>query len=503
MAKKIILAHTSGNEYYEMMQVLSTTANEPVVPGSVNLPVNTGIIDPKMEADPELSAYLNGSAKVILCNIDTPDPTENLPDLVTSESWFTLLTPNATGNWVYGHQDFHLVRVVVEEEETVEVPVCGNPHGVVRVGDSLVFNNFDYPILYRAPISAFESPAGSGTGSGNVVATEILLTILGQAVYGGYHGVSLIAKTHDGVTDVFALYIDGPSGENYGPSKLVRARFNSSGAVTDQQAVTLGMNAIALDFAGDAILVTVIGGYQHNGSTNGVNSSLQVVTNVFASTFAQTNVRTLLTGDGEIEIETNTEETLIPISLDGNYDIRAFVASPNGGAVYLLCQSFDNHYHAYWRLFLVNGTIATVLACTNKSIGEAVAEGILSQVDSGYGAFGNNWDLYFDNTHGMLIFSQGSKLRFSTEGNYNNFRLFEEGALYDFSAVPPTENPPANINVNSVLPLADLMALAEQGTFKDNRLHKAHHAMRMAAKAAKAAAAPAEEEEEEEGKSKE
>jgi hypothetical protein len=503
MAKKIILAHTSGDEKYQRMQVLSTTAEEPVVPGSVNLPVNTEIEDAKMASDPELGAYLNGSAKVILWNIDTPDPEEDLPALVTSESWFTLLVPDAEGAWDYGHQEFHLVTV--DPDTGVETPVCGNPHGVVRAGNTLVFNNFDEPILYQALISEFESETGSGRPGGNVTVTELDLSategVLDLPVY-GYHGVSLIAKTHhNGDTDAFALYIDGPSGENYGPSKLVRVRFYANGDPTDIQAVTFGMNAIALDFAGDAIIATILGGYQHSGFTNGVNSSLQIVTNIFDATFAQTNVRTLLTGDGEIELETNTEDTVIEISLDGNYDLRAFVISVDGGVVYLLCQSFDKHYHAYWRLFLVNGSIATILACANKSIGEAVAEGILSQVDSGYGAFGNNWDLYFDNTHGMLLFSQGSKLRFSAEGSYNNYRLFEEGALYDFSAVPPTEDPPANINVNSVLPLADLMALAAKGISKDNRLHKAHHAMKLAAKAAKAAKA-APEEEEEEGKSK-
>jgi hypothetical protein len=492
MAKKIILAHTSGDEYYERMQVLSTTAEETVAPGTVNLPVNTGINDAKTDADPELHAYLNGSAKVILCNIDTPDPTEDLPALVTSESWFTLLTPSVTVPWVYGHQDFHLVT----KSGIVETPTCGNPHGVVRVGDYLVFNNFDKPELYPALISDIESAAG------NVVVTPINLAVAGgidSPVY-GYHGVSLIAKTHDGVTDVFALYIDGPSGQSYGPSKLVRVRFDSSGAAGTPQVVELGMNAIALDFVPgtDAIIVTVIGGYQHSGYTNGNNSSLQIVTNVSAAIFTQTNVKTLLTGDGTFDPE---EDPGVEISLNGNYDIRAFVM--NGSTAWLLCQSFDDHYHAYWRLFLVNGT--ALLGLTSAvDISTAITQTILSQVDFAYGTFGNNWDLYFDNSDGMLIFSQGSKLRFSAAGDYHDFRLFEGGVLYDYSAIPSTAIPPANINVNSVLPLADLMAQAEQDIFADNRLHKAHHAMKMAARAAAqaAAAAPAEEEEEE-GKSKE
>jgi hypothetical protein len=496
MAKKIILAHTSGDEYYERMQVLSTTAEETVAPGTVNLPVNTGINDAKTDADPELHAYLNGSAKVILCNIDTPDPEEDLPALVTSESWFTLLTPSVTVPWVYGHQDFHLVTLDPNEEE---IPACGNPHGVVRVGDSLVFNNFDDTKLYQAPISAFESSAGSGTGTGNVIPTVTLLN-LGTPVCLGYHGVSLIAKIHDGVTDVFALYIDGPDGQSYGPSKLVRARFYANGDETNLQVVELGMNAIALDFVPgtDAIIVTVIGGYQHSGYTNGNNSSLQIVTNVSDATFEQTNVRTLLTGDGTAA----SGQPGVPISLGGNYDIRGFVMG--GGTAWLLCQSFDEHYHAYWRLFLVDS--ALLLALTSAvNISTAIGQDILSQVDFAYGTFGNNWDLYFDNSDGMLIFSQGSKLRFSAAGDYHNFRLFEGGVLYDYSALPSTAIPPANINVNSVLPLADLMAQAEQNIFADNRLHKAHHAMKMAARAAAqaaAAAAPAEEEEEEE-KSKE
>jgi hypothetical protein len=250
----------------------------------------------------------------------------------------------------------------------------------------------------------------------------------------------------------------------------------------------------------DGIIATCIGGYQHSGYTNGVNSALQIVANVSAADFENATVSTLLTGDGEIDPETNTELDVIPIALDGNYDIRAFVVSADGTIVYLLCQSFDAHYHAYWRLFLVNGSIATVLACSNKSIGEAVAEGILNEVDSAYGSYGNNWDLYFDDTHGMLIFSQGAKIRFSAAGSYSAYRLFEGGALFDYSVVPPGDFPPANVGLNSALPLADLMAQAERGVFADNRLHRAHHAMKMAARAAAKASAPAEEEEEEEGK---
>jgi hypothetical protein len=496
MAKKIIVAHTAGSEYYGEMQVLSTTAEETVVPGSVNLPVNTGISDPETKADPELRAYLNVNAKVILCNIDTPDPEEDLPDLVTSESWFTLLAPDAEAPWDYDdHQDFHLVTVDTEGGET---PVCGNPHGLVRVGDTLVFNNFDDTKLYQAPISAIESDAGSGTGTGNVVPTEINLNetgLLDEFVY-GYHGVSLVAKANSttGGTDVFALYIDGPGGQNYGPSKLVRVRFDSSGVAGDLEAVTLAKNAIALDFVPgtDGIIATCLGGYQHSGYTNGVNSALQLITNV-SGTFTEPQVSTLLTGDGTFDPET---EPGVPISLNGNYDIRAFVVSANGNTAYLLCQSFDAHYHAYWRLFRVKGSITTI---DNESISQAVTAKNLTEVDSAYGTFGNNWDLYFDDTHGMLIFSQGSKLRFSEAGDYSKYRLFEGGVLYDFGAVPSGDIPPANINVNSVLPLADLMAQAERGVFADNRLHRAHHAMKMAARAAAKAsaaqgAAPADEE---------
>jgi hypothetical protein len=134
---------------------------------------------------------------------------------------------------------------------------------------------------------------------------------------------------------------------------------------------------------------------------------------------------------------------------------------------------------------------------SDQSLSAAISSGILRLMDSGYGSFGADWQLLYENNstpaNGRLWFVRGTPIRISVGSDYNNVsaRLFDGGALY----VLPTGSTlsfPTGVNVNSADLIGEMIYQSQKGASIDTRLIKGS----VEKRAAKAAAlAEAEEEE--------
>jgi hypothetical protein len=212
------------------------------------------------------------------------------------------------------------------------------------------------------------------------------------------------------------------------------------------------------------LLVPAIGGYQHAGFTNGSASTLHRVSNIFG-TMAATVV---LKGDGNPPASTTPGPAL---TTTGNFDIKSVGAS-DSAIVWLLLVTNDENYRSWWRLFKTTAT--KVLAISNKSLADAIRDGDLTPVDSGFGSPGYYWELLCESSStdpGRLWFVMGTPIRISAMDNYDDKVLFDEGPLYK-KVTDPAETYPDAVNLDSADLIGEMIYQYALGHSIDTRLIK-------------------------------
>jgi hypothetical protein len=357
-------------------------------------------------------------------------------------------------------------------------PVAGNPNGVVQVGDYLYINDYDSFNVYSVAISALE---GATTSTVTVTSYPIPNGMLPNptdptAVVP--HGVSLIALTDNSgatpVTKLFALYNgwyeDGTHTYNpYVAATVVRLSI-SGATVVAEQSVPVGKNAQSLTPVYDGtgaidLLVPAIGGYQNGGTTNGSDSTLNLVSGIFGLTMTASVV---FTGDGAAPTASAPGPKVTTL---GNYDIKSVGAS-DSAIVWLLLVSNDANYLSWWRLFKTTVTQILAISAPGKSLTDAIINGTLTPVDSGFGSPGYYWELLCESSitdPGRLWFVMGTPVRISAMDNYDDKVLFDEGTLYAKVTGSPF---PASVNVNSADLIGEMIYQYNLGNSIDTRLIK-------------------------------
>jgi hypothetical protein len=391
-----------------------------------------------------------------VCNVSTSFATTP----ATSTGKYTVCTPTASGStfaWaITGPQDIQLV-----DGTTPANPVAGNPYGVAQIGNFLYIIEFDSAKIYTVNIANFEAATGATYAVDAITDASSNFTITTDYYA---HGASILALTNGEDTYLYCLFtLATADSSGYDNSVVVRYSVDSStGALTYVDVTTVGKNATALVPApggsdGVSILVPAIGGEQNGGTTNGTDSNLSVITDVFGAPVATT----AFTGDAAGSVTPT-----------GNYDIHSVAVSEDGLYAYLLTITYSANYLTNWRLFqtTVANILKPVTAETPQTLSEAVAAGLLVDVDSTAnpddGDAGYYWDLQYENadTIGRLWFVKGSPIRISMGNGYSVYKLIDAGSG------GPLYSP--EFNVNSADLIGEMIYQASQGVSKDTRLVK-------------------------------
>jgi hypothetical protein len=446
---------------------------------SIADPVDTDLqdIDPTTDEDPVLFSYLSGSnPNALLVNITTEIPAPVPPPVSTGK--YTICVPTASGTsftWDYlrGSGAAIYAKDISLKLGSPAVDVAGNPHGIVTVtvdtGDYLYIVEYDSAKIYRVKLSTLQSITEGGDCHIELAADA---TSLLPDTYGLYHhGAAFIALNNGTVKYVYALFTsatnDGEgSPDAYELSTVVRYQVRTAtGELFDPRTVRVGKNATALIPVGSgataSILVPAIGGKQNYGNTNGTDSSLTQVANIFAAPLRAT-IR--ITGDNSTSL-----------SATGNYDIMGFAVSANGNNAYILLVTYDAAYKAYWRLY--KGTLANILAVTDTEISDVTT--LTSVANDSEDTAGYYWEILYDNTvtNGRLWFLKGTPIRVSAGNDYGTL-LKDIPYPFDGSVAG---------NVNSADLIGEMLYQAAQGVGLNTRFGTTKHLAR-AVQAAKAAA---------------
>jgi hypothetical protein len=369
--------------------------------------------------------------------------------------------------------------------------VAGNPYGVVRVGDFLYIVQYDSAKIYWVNAANFQAAtAATYPVDGSIDASPDFVNPPATDYYA--HGAAILSMTDSTGTYIYGLFTVAQNNASgypsvYTASALVRYAVDASGNLVKPAATEVGLNATALvpvssvstKTTPDTILVPAIGGPQQAGTTNGVASSLSVVT-AFTGFPDKATAPIAFTGD-----------TAGSVTPTGAYDIKGAAASEDGAYAYLLTVTNTAGYLTDWRLYQT--TVAAIIGTAGSplTLSAAVTAGTLTAIDSTANAGGDDgyyWEVqYEDNAtaaNGRLWFVKGSPIRISLGSDYTTPKLIDAGSggpLYS----------PA-FNVNSADLIAETIYAAAQGVSKDTRLIKGSSAAQTAA----AAAAASDEEEE-------
>jgi hypothetical protein len=434
--------------------------------------------------DSEVYSYMgaDGYPRALVCNVTTSDGT-------SSGKYFVCKADLSGANVVWSLIAGDSIGITLGVGEYPFVPVAGNPSGIVQVGTNLHITDYDMDDgvtnIYTVAISALEAPPSSG----RVVVAAVQIS---DSMLPGYtgsapdpdviiHSASLIALTDnsgsDPVTKLFALYTGAYEDGSHSPNDYVAGRVVrlsvSAGVLTPEASVAVGLNTQSLTpipngAGGIDILVPAIGGYQHAGFTNGSNSTLHRISNIFGTAGASGTMAAsiVLKGDGNPPTSTTSGPT---VTTTGNFDIKSVGAS-DSGIIWLLLVTNDENYKSWWRLFKT--TAAKVLAIANKSLADAIRDGDLTPVDSGFGSSGYYWELLCESSStdpGRLWFVMGTPVRISAMDNYDDKVLFDEGTLY--ARISNTAFPYA-VNLNSADLIGEMIYQYALGNSIDTRLIK-------------------------------
>jgi hypothetical protein len=198
---------------------------------------------------------------------------------------------------------------------------------------------------------------------------------------------------------LFALYtvFDSANPPVYSGSILVKMVIDPAAGYPVYQAKVdaIAKNAQEIiyieSFGGDSgLFIPALGGPQkYDGTTNGVDSKLEMVRPFASGGMTKT---TILTGD--------------PLSAaPTTWDIRAFASPPDTGPtdfIFLLTGTMDTAYNQNWRLYKPTTTDL------NKVIGKTLTAAGLKVADEGTGSPGNYWDVYYENGTGHIPLTESS-----------------------------------------------------------------------------------------------
>jgi hypothetical protein len=383
---------------------------------------------------------------------------------------------------------------------TAAVEVAGNPHGVAQVGTSLHIQDYDnlnnVPYIYTVSIAAL---VGAGTAASNVTVTRTAVTMTDPPFDGSAipHGNGLIALTDPSNTSktyLYAVYNGAIENASHMPTDYVNGvvvRLDSSDMATDQISVEVGENAMGLvplpipaplpgpsgTTSGLAIAVPCLGGTYKTNATNGADSKLFSITNIFASTMTATAA---IVGDSTTTL---TEE--------GTRDFKSVTFSEDGLFGYVLTVTYDSNGFAWWKIYQT--TAANILGANGVVFQDAIKNNLLVFLEGSLTGNGSDWEVVYENeatpVDGRLWFVQGSIFRVSQGSLYSVSHDFVQ--LYD--------NTTKKGYINSADLIREMIYQYGKGHSINTRLIKGKTAAAKVSRVAavRAVAAPEEEEEEE------
>jgi hypothetical protein len=379
------------------------------------------------------------------------------------------------------------------------VPRAGNPHGVAQIGGSLNVQDYDSVIdpmtenivavnIYTVTIAALKAK----TAGGNLVvtATPVNPAYLPQspdpdipAAAFRIHGSGLITLTDQvsGDTSLFAEFngaIEDPT--THTPTRYTNGTVVKFTATLSQQTyAVVGKNALGLvplpdGAGGHSLAIPCQGDIMHYGTTNGMNSSLYRIDNIFAPDM---NAVPALIGDWSAALTPG-----------GTRDFKSVTFSEDGLFGFVLCVTYNSGGMACWKLYQT--TAANILRAFNMPISTAIDKNLLVFLDGEDGVAGSDWEVLYENAtpakYGRLWFVRGTTIQVSQGNLYSTKRLFSPTEVYGSAG---------GGYINSADLIREMIFQFEKGHSINTNLIKNRTATKLVrAAAAKAAAAPEEEE---------
>jgi hypothetical protein len=453
--KTLLMAYSVLDELYNngcVMQIRGRPAFDRGGVLSVGNPDATYVPLAVYMQDPKLLPFAFGQDPVVLI----PKVTTNAGN--PSTCLYDLWAPAAGGGKAWKCLSRDVVLKFGGEN------VATNPNGLAQAGNKLFLVDYDSKSVYTLGANElngipsgdhplYYDPLDLSSGSSSLKSGEgLTATSRGQDV--------IAMKGSDGVTYVFALFIDRNSGTTgvWGNSTLVMMRVNEEGVLEYVTQVSLGRNAqeiipVASDGSSLTLLIPCYGGEQNPGTTNGADSMIQKVKVNFSAPGiigSMDGAITLITG----EPLTGTNPS------SGYYDIRALAARLGGGWLYILCGTMETNYNQDWTLYkadlnwLLNLTTGLPL-----TLSEAVATENMEVVDYDTNDPGNYWDICIeggiDLTGDRLWFLKGSDIKVTGAEEYDDdVKNFNTG--YGAGEI-------GGINVNCVAFIAETLRQAALG----------------------------------------
>jgi hypothetical protein len=378
-----------------------------------------------------------------------------------------------------------------------QVEVAGNPHGVAQVGNDLHIQDYDTTNIYTVSISAV---VGAGTAASNVTVTATGVVVSFTSAIP--HGNGLIALTDPSNTSktyLYALYNGAIENASHMPTDYENGkvvRLDSSNLATQTTPATVGENAMGLvplpipaplpapsgTTSGLAIAVPCLGGTYKTNATNGADSKLFSITNIFASTMTATAA---IIGDEGPQGER-------PLTEEGTRDFKSVTFSEDGLFGYVLTVTYDSVGYAWWKIYQT--TAANILGANGVSFKNAIKNNLLVFLEGCLEGNGSDWEVIYENeatpVDGRLWFVQGSTFRVSQGSLYSVHEDFDVHLYDDTDKVG---------YINSADLIREMIYQYGKGHSINTRLIKGKTAAAKVSKVAavRAVAAPEEEGEEE------
>jgi hypothetical protein len=468
-------------------------------PQYVNDPVDTGLgfIKPTDE-DVLVFSFMNGAQPLALaCVVDTDLAAGGTgrstgryfvckPEIVNNVLTWTLVAGGTNG----------ITLKIVKEEEEEEV--AGNPHGVGQFGSDLALVDYDVDDgnatnIYTVGISALL--AAGGGGDVTVDATQITAGLPlpprtpGQGEVFKVHGNGLAILTdNSGNNPVTCLYaqfngvIEDATTHmpiEYGNGAVVRLLASN---LSQQTSVPVGKNAMGLvplpipapggTTTGLALAVPCYGGVYQYGATNGADSKLYRIDDIFGT---MTATAAIVGEDSDVPTEATRDFKSVTFSEDGLFG-------------YVLTITYDTNGFACWKIYQT--TAANILGANGLSITAAINKNLLVFLEGSDQGNGSDWEVLYENAansvDGRLWFVKGSTIRVSQGSLYSVSREFVK--LYD------DEVDPIKVGyINSADLIGEMIYQYGKGHSIETRLIKGKTVAKIA-RAAAASAAPADEE---------
>jgi hypothetical protein len=447
MSTELLMAYSVLDDWYQN-GLLKKIEGEPAAAASevasIQDPDDTFVPIRANEADPKVFSYAYGQDPAVLVAKAVSAAGEQ-----PSSCKYTLAAPKAG----IGTAWKVLARDIVLKSGGEEVAT--NPYGVAQVGNWLFLIDFDSPKIYQLGVNELnglpdkeEHELAYTPFDPNDEGAGLPALAKGQAI--------IAAQDAAGTLFLFALYTVAdltiyPTWFNM--SYLVKIAIDPDYGILSYESVItdLAKNAQELIYISNfnnntpGLLIPAIGGPQKDdGTTNEIDSKLELVMLPAGSMTKST----LLTGDAVVSPATPT-----------TWDIKAFAAAPDtagSSPIFILTGTMDTDDNQNWRLY--GGTLAGLRNLNNTPLSQATA---LWESDSGEGAPGYYWDIYYENGTGSgpagdrLWFLRGSPIVVGAVAGFpNNPKTFASG--YDQGQI-------GGVNVDSATLVSETMKQAAKG----------------------------------------